>query len=175
MSMKEWGWVYAHFRGCRSAGLSDSRATAWLFHSGNWLCTLLQVCVRVLHICLASSTWTHAPTYARRHTRTHARTTPPTYIRITHKHAHAHTRMHTHTHTHSSIEHRELPAKLLDYFLRSNKSNINQSHTHTHAHAHRHTHTQPQTHTHTNRDTHTHARARAHIHRHTQTHIDTHK
>jgi len=69
----------------------------------------------------------------------------------THTHTHTHTRTHTHTHTHvftnlkKRFEHIELPAKLLDYFLRSNKSNVNQSHTlslslsltHTHTHLRR--------------------------------------
>jgi len=37
-----------------------------------------------------------------------------------------------------TFEHIELPAKLLDYFLRSNKSNINHTHRDTHTHTHTH-------------------------------------
>ena len=40
-----------------------------------------------------------------------------------------------------TFEHIELPAKLLDYFLRSNKSNINHTHRDTHTHTHTHTYT----------------------------------
>ena len=51
----------------------------------------------------------------------------------------------------------ELQAKLLNYFLESNKSNINQSlDTHTHRHTDTQTHRRTETHRHTDTQTHRH-------------------
>ena len=67
---------------------------------------------------------THAHTHTHVHTHTHTHTN-------THTNTHTHTHTHTYTHTHTPIQ---LPAKLLDYYVRSNNSNIDHTHTHTYIH-----------------------------------------
>ena len=95
----------------------------------------LKIC-RLVVLWVQVTTYPHThklyiSTYTQRYTHTelHTITYTHTYYSIAHTHS-THTRGHVQTHAHTShtihCEQIELQAKLLNYFLGSNKSNINQ-------------------------------------------------